>query len=102
MYGRETWAITLRKERKLRATENRVLSRIFGPKREWRKIHKEELNDLYCSQNIFRVIKSRIMRWVGNVTRMGGGEVRTGFCWGNKKERDNLEDPGVDGRIILR
>jgi hypothetical protein len=89
----------------LRTTENRVLSRIFGPKREevtreWRKLRKEELNDLYCSPNIFRVIKSRRIKWVGNVARMG--EVRTGFCWGNMKERDNLEDPGVDGRIILR
>jgi hypothetical protein len=58
--------------------ENRVLRRIFGSKRdevkgEWRKLHNEELNDLYCSSNIFRVIKSRRMRWAGNVARMGEG-----------------------------
>jgi len=56
--------------------ENRVLSRIFGPKRdelrgEWRKLHNEELNDLYCSSSIFRVIKSRRIRWAGNVACMG-------------------------------
>ena len=56
--------------------ENRVLRRIFAPKRdevtgEWRKLHNEELNDLYCSQNIFRVIKSIRMRWAGHVARMG-------------------------------
>ena len=56
--------------------ENRVLRTIFGPKRdevtgEWRKLHAEELNDLYCSRNMFRVIKSRIMRWAGHVARMG-------------------------------
>jgi len=56
--------------------ENRVLRRIFGPKRdevtgEWRKLHNEELNDLYCSPNIVRVIKSRRMKWVGHVARMG-------------------------------
>jgi len=56
--------------------ENRVLRRLFGPKRdevtgEWRKLHYEELNDLYCSPNIFRVIKSRIMRWARHVARMG-------------------------------
>ena len=56
--------------------ENRVLRRIFGPKRvevrgEWRKLHNEELNDLYCSPNIIRVIKSIVMRWVGHVAHMG-------------------------------
>ena len=58
--------------------ENRVLSRIFGPKRdgvtgEWRKLHTEELNDLYCSPSIVRVIKSRRMRWAGHVARMEEG-----------------------------
>jgi hypothetical protein len=65
----------LREERRLKVFENRVLRRIFGPKRdevtaEWRKLHNEELNDLYCSQNIFRVIKLRRMRWAGHVARM--------------------------------
>jgi hypothetical protein len=66
----------LREERRLRISGNRVLRRIFGPKRddvtgEWRKLHNEELNDLYCSPNILRVIKSRRMRWVGHVARIG-------------------------------
>jgi len=57
-------------------SENRVLSRIFGPRRdevirEWRKLHNEELNDLYSSPTIVRVIKVRRMRWAGHVTRMG-------------------------------
>ena len=62
LYGCETWSLTLREEHRLRVSENRVLRRIFGPKRdgitgEWRKLHNEELNDLYCSSNIVRVIK---------------------------------------------
>jgi len=59
--------------------ENRVLRRIFGPKRdevtgEWRKLHNEELNDLYCSPNIVRIIKSRRLRWAWHVARMGEGK----------------------------
>jgi len=76
LYGCETWSLTLREERRLRVFENKVLRRIFEPKRnevrgEWRKLHNEELNDLYSSLNIVRVIKSRIMRWAGNVACMG-------------------------------
>jgi hypothetical protein len=71
----------LREERRLRVFENRVLRRIFGPRRdevtgEWRKLHNEELNDLYCSPNISRVIKSRSMRWAGHVARMGRSAYR--------------------------
>jgi hypothetical protein len=76
LYGCETWSFTLREERRLRVLEKRLLRRIFRRKRdevteEWRKLHNEELNDLYCSPNIFRVIKWRIMRLEGHVARMG-------------------------------
>ena len=76
LYGCETWSPTLREEHRLRVFENRVLRRIFGPKRdggtgEWRKLHNEELNGLYCSPNIVRMIKWRRMRLAGHVARMG-------------------------------
>ena len=75
LYGCETWSLTLREEHRLRVFENRVLRRIFGPKRhgvtgQWRKLHNKELNDLYSSPNTVRVIKSRRMRWAGHVARI--------------------------------
>jgi hypothetical protein len=69
--------------------------------REWRKLHNEELPDMYSSPNIVRVIKSRSIIWAGCVPWMGRREACTGFWWGNVKERDHWGDPGVDGRIIL-
>jgi ribosomal protein L10 len=73
----ETYSLTLREEQRLRVFKNRMLRRIFGPKREedrsWRILHNDELHDLYSSPNIVRVIKSRRVRWAGHVARMGEG-----------------------------
>ena len=79
-----------------------MLRRIFGPERdevtgEWRQIHNEELNDLYSSPNIIWMIKSR-MRCAGMYHVRGRGEAYTGFWWGNLREKDHLEDPGIDWR----
>jgi len=82
------WSLTQREVRRLRMFENRVLRKIFGGKRdevtrEWRRLHNQELSDLYSSQYIIRVIKSRRMRWAGHVARMGergAGEVHTEFA----------------------
>jgi hypothetical protein len=76
LYGCVTWSLTLRKECRLSVFENRVLRRIFGPKRdmateEWRRLHNNELYALYSSLNIVRLIKSRRLRWAGYVARMG-------------------------------
>jgi len=100
-------SLTLREDCRMRVFENWVLKRIFGPNRdevtgERRKLHNEELNHLYSSPNIVQVIKSRRTRWAGHVARVGRGEAYTGIWWRNLRERDYLEDPGVDGRIILR
>jgi len=101
LYGCETWSLTFREECRLRVCENRVLRRIFGPKRdevtsEWRKLEREEFNDLYCSPNI-QVIKLRKMGWVRQVECMGRGEVYSGFWWVNPRERDHLEDIDIPG-----
>jgi hypothetical protein len=76
LYGCATWSLTLREEHRLMVFENRVLRRIFGPKRdevtgEWRKLHNEELHNLYLSPDIIRQVKLRRMRWAGHVARMG-------------------------------
>jgi hypothetical protein len=76
LYGCETLSLTLREKHALRVLENRALRKIFGPKRVkvaggWRNLHKDELHNLYSSPNITRMIKSRGVRWAGNVARMG-------------------------------
>jgi len=84
----------LREERKLRVFENMVLGIIFGPRRdeitgEWRRLHNKELNDLYSSPNIVRVINWRRMRWAGHVGRVGEERGCIGSWWGNWRERDH-------------
>jgi len=97
-YGCETWSLTLREERKLRVFENMVLRRIFGPRRdevigELRRLHSEELNDLYSSPNIVRVIKSRRMRCAGHVARMGEERGLYGVLVGKPEGKSSLVRP---------
>jgi hypothetical protein len=103
LYGYETWCLTLREKHRLGVFGNRVLRGVFGTKRDevkgnWRRLHNEEIYDLYSSPNINRVIKSRRMRWAEHVARMGEGEAHKGFWWGDLMEGDHLEDLGIDGR----
>jgi hypothetical protein len=87
-------------------SENRVLRRIFGPKRDdvaggWRRLHYKELHNLYASPNIIRVNKSKRVRWERHVARKGNVRNSTKFFSENPKGRRNSKDLGVDGRIIL-
>jgi hypothetical protein len=98
LYGCETWSLTLRKEQRLRVFQNRVLRRIFGRKRneatgEWRRLHNEELNDLYSSPNFSHVIKSRRMRWPGHVARMGEKRGAYRILVGRPERRRSLGRP---------
>ena len=103
LYGCEIWSLTLKEEHRLRVFQNRVLRRSFGTKTdevtgEWRRLHNEKLNDLYPSPNIIRVRKLRRMVW----TYGGKERCKQRFGGGNLRERNHLEGPGIDGRIILR
>jgi hypothetical protein len=94
LYGCETWSLTLREEHRLRVFENTALRGIFGPKRDeviggWRKLHNEELHNLYCSPSIIRIIKSRRMRLGGHVARTGRRGMHIGIWWESRKERDH-------------
>jgi len=107
LYGCETWSLTLREEHMLRVFTNRVLRRIFGPKRdevprEWSKLLNEELNDLYFPPNIVRVIKLRGMRWTGHVGHMGDRRGVYRVLVGKLEGRRHLGDPVLGGRTILR
>jgi hypothetical protein len=106
LYGYETWSLIFGEEHRLRVFKNRVLRRIFGPKREedgsWRKLHNDELHNLYSSPNIVRVVKLRRMRCAVHVARMGRGELFAVFWLGGPKVRDHWEDLSVGGRITLR
>jgi hypothetical protein len=96
MYGCETWLLTLKEECRLMVFENRVLRKIFGPKRdevtgEWRKLHNDELNDMYSSPIIFEVIKSRRIKWVGHVVHMRERRGAYRFWWGSLRAETNWE-----------
>jgi hypothetical protein len=93
LYGCEIWSVILREEHRLRVFENRVLRRIVGPKRDevtrgWRKLHNEELHNLYSSLSIIRMIKSRMMRWAGHVARMGKKRMHIEYWWKSQKKTD--------------
>jgi hypothetical protein len=107
LYGCETWSLTVREEQRLRVFENRVLRRIFGPKRDevtedWRKLHDEDLHNLYSSPSTIRVTKSRRMRWAGHIARMGKRGMLIGYWWKSQKERDHWEDQDVDEWTISK
>jgi hypothetical protein len=91
----------------LRMFENRALRRIFGPMRdavtvEWRKLHNEDLHNLYSSPNIIQVIKLRRMKWAGHVACKVDSKGAYRVLVGKSAGKSHLEDPGLDGRIILR
>jgi hypothetical protein len=106
LYGCEAWSLRGREEHTYRVFEKRVLRTIFRLKgeevaRDWRRLHNEELHNLYASPYIIMVIKSRRMRWKGHVARMGDITNAYNIVIGILKGRDHLDNITVDGRIIL-
>jgi hypothetical protein len=96
-----------KKQHRWRVFENRVLRRLFRPRRDevaggWRKLPSEELHSLYSSPNMIRVIKSKRVRWAGYAARMGRRELSTKFKLESLKGRDHLEDLGATGKVILK
>jgi hypothetical protein len=107
LYGCKTWSLTLREKRRPTAFENRVLKGIFGPKRdevigEWRKLHNEELNDLYSSPIIIRVIKSRRMRWAGHIARMKERRVVYTVLMGKPEAKKLLRRPRCRWEVNIK
>jgi hypothetical protein len=105
LYGCGIWSLTLREEHRLRVFENRVLRRIFGPKRDevtggLRKLHNEELHNLYSSQSILKMNKTRRMRWARHVARIGRRGMHIGYWWESQNERYQYQD--VAGWTILK
>ena len=104
LYGCETWFLTLREEYRLRVFENRILRRLFGPKRdenrEWRRLHNEVHHSLYRSPIIFRVIKSRRLRLTGHVARMEEGRSAFKILTDKLTEKRPLGGLDIDGRTI--
>jgi hypothetical protein len=102
LYGCEIWSLTLRDEHRVRVFENKVLRRILGPRRDEvmggrRKLHNQELRDLYSS-SIITIVKSMRLRWAGHVARMGEKrEMRIGYWWESQRERDHYEDQDERG-----
>jgi hypothetical protein len=94
----QDWSLTLREEHRLRVFENRVFRGIFGPKRDevtggWRKLHNEELHNLYSSRSIIRMIKSRRMRWAGHEARIGEKRNAYRILGGNPEGKRPLGRP---------
>jgi hypothetical protein len=104
LYGWETWSLMLKEQHRLRVFENRVLRRIFGPKRvevmgEWRSCTMRNFIIFYSSPDIIRQIKSRRMRWAGHVARIGEDRKVCKVWWESQKERDRWKDQGVGGKM---
>jgi hypothetical protein len=94
LYGCETWSLKLRAEQRLRVFQNRVLRKIFGPKRDevtedWRKLQDEELHNMYSSPNLIRMDMSRRIKWAGHVALMGRRGMHIDYWWGSQKKRDH-------------